>query len=129
MHRMQVHAARPSISWHIYDWAVNHSDPITRSRFKEFGVLMVMGEDKGCLENGGLWIYLPMHYNTTKNSTGGEILLVQSIQLKTNVTYPIGIFAGMHFCKLLTPARVMEWIYVDSLRAYYTLADHQPTKR
>ena len=111
-----------------YDWAVNHTDPKTRSRFREFGVPMVMGEDKGCLENGGLWIYLPMHYNTTKNSTGGEILLVQSIQLKTNVTYPIGIFAGMHFCKLLTPARAMEWIYVDSLRAYYTLAAHQPTK-
>ena len=109
-----------------YDWAVNHTDPKTRSRFREFGVPMVMGEDKGCLENGGLWIYLPMHYNTTKNSTGGEILLVQSIQLKTNVTYPIGIFAGMHFCKLLTPARAMEWIYVDSLRAYYTLALHQP---
>jgi predicted esterase len=111
-----------------YDWAVNHTDPMTRIRFREFGVPMVMGEDKGCLENGGLWIYLPMHYNTTKNSTGGEILLVQSIQLKTNVTYPIGIFAGMHFCKLLTPARAMEWIYVDSLRAYYTLAEHQPTK-
>lgn len=109
-----------------YDWAINHTDPITRRRFSEFGAPMVMGEDKGCLENGGLWIYLPMHYNTTKNSTGGEILIVQSIQLKTNVTYPIGIFAGMHFCKLLTPARAMEWIYVDSLRAYYTLAEHQP---
>ena len=109
-----------------YNWAINHTDPKTRTRFREFGVPMVMGEDKGCLENGGLWIYLPMHYNTTKNSTGGEILLVQSIQLKTNVTYPIGIFAGMHFCKLLTPARAMEWIYVDSLRAHYTLAKHQP---
>lgn len=114
-----------------YDWAVNHTDPSTRSRFVEFGVPMVMGEDKGCLENGGLWIYLPMHYNTTKNSTGGEILIVQSIQLKTNVTYPIDIFAGMHFCKLLTPARAMEWIYVDSLCAYYTLAErqiHQPVQ-
>ena len=104
-----------------YDWAVNHTDPKTLSRFREFGVPMIMGEDKGCLENGGLWIYLPMHYNTTKNSTGGEILVIQSVQLKTDVTYPIGIFAGMHFCKLLTPARAMEWIYVDSLRPYYTL--------
>ena len=106
-----------------YDWAINHTEPKTLSRFRDFGVPIVMGEDKGCLENGGLWIYLPMHYNTTKNSTGGEVLIVQSIQLKTNVTYPISIFAGMHFCKLLTPARAMEWIYVDSLRAYYTLAE------
>ena len=26
--------------------------------------------------------------------------------------------AGYHYCKLLSPARAMEWIYVDGLRAY-----------
>ncbi len=24
--------------------------------------------------------------------------------------------AGFHYCKLLSPARIMEWIYVDGLR-------------
>jgi hypothetical protein len=26
--------------------------------------------------------------------------------------------AGYHYCKLLSPARAMEWIYVDGLRKY-----------
>ena len=110
-----------TINQQTYEWALNNSDPHTLSRFKEYGVAMVMGEDKGCLENGGLWIYLPMDYTTSTNSTGGEILVLQSIQLKTPVTYSIKLFAGMHYCKLLSPARAMEWVYVDGLRRYYTV--------
>ncbi len=112
-----------TVNQQAYDWALKNSDPITLSRFREYGVSMVMGEDKGCLENGGLWIYLPMDYTDGTNSTGGQTLVVQSIQLKTPVTYKIELFAGMHYCKLLSPARAMEWIYVDGLRQYYSLAN------
>ncbi len=93
-----------TINQQAYDWALKNSDPVTQSRFREYGVSMVMGEDKGCLENGGLWIYLPMDYTKGTNSTGGQTLILQSIQLKTPVTYKIGLFAGMHYCKLLSPA-------------------------
>ena len=110
-----------TINQQAYDWALKNSDPVTLSRFKEHGVAMVMGEDKGCLKNGGLWIYLPMDYTVGTNSTGGEIVTIQSIQMKTAVTYSIGIFAGMHYCKLLSPSRAMEWLYMDGLRRYYTV--------
>lgn len=103
-----------------YDWALNHSDSISRDRFEKFGIPIVMGEDKGCWHNGGLWIYLPMSY--MYNNSTKEVLTVSSIQLKTDVTYPIGMFAGMHFCKLLSPAKAMEWIYVDGLRERYSLS-------
>ena len=110
-----------TINQQVYNWALENSGPITVSRFKEFGVQFVMGEDRGCLDNGGLWIYLPMVYSQSKNSTGGDIVIVESIQMKTPVTYKIGIFAGMHYCKLLSPARAMEWMYVDGLRKYYSI--------
>ena len=33
--------------------------------------------------------------------------------------------AGMHYCKLLSPARAIEWMYVDGLRLHHSLASQQ----
>ena len=112
-----------TINQQAYDWALDRSGKRTVSRFKAFGAPLVMGEDEGCAENGGIWIYKPMSYKYTTNSAGGQVLELSSVQLKTPVDYLIGIFAGIHYCKLLSPARAMEWIYVDSLRDYYTSND------
>jgi len=35
--------------------------------------------------------------------------------MRTPVDYPISAAAGFHYCKLLSPYKAMEWIYVDSL--------------
>lgn len=109
------------INQFAFDWALNRSDEAARNRFNKFGVPVVMGEDVGCYHNGGLWIYLPMKYAQTQASNAST-LEVSSIQLKTDVSYPIGMFQGMHFCKLFSPAKAMEWIYVDGLRAGYSLS-------
>lgn len=98
------------------------ADSVTKTRFMKYGSPMEMGEDQGCMHNGGLWIYLPMKYSWRKGSSGENTLVLSSVQLSTEVTYPIGIFAGMHYCKLLSPARVMEWVYVDGLREKYSLS-------
>ena len=116
-----------TINQHAYDWALNRSSNATRERFHKFGIPIVMGDDQGCFHNGGLWIYLPMKYSLTREQDSGTVrLAVSSIQLKTDVKYPIGMFQGMHFCKLLSPAKVMEWVYVDGLRAHYSLSGNWP---
>jgi len=35
--------------------------------------------------------------------------------MRTPINYPISEAAGFHYCKLLSPFRALEWIYVDSL--------------
>ena len=54
-----------------------------------------------------------------EQDTNGEkevSLEVTSAILLTNSSPEIFDIAGYHYCKLLSPARAMEWIYVDSLR-------------
>lgn len=35
--------------------------------------------------------------------------------MRTPTDYPIGSAAGFHYCKVLSPFRVLEWMYTDSL--------------
>ena len=49
------------------------------------------------------------------------LLHIQSTAMVTDVTahiYPDS--AGFHYCKLLSPAKALEWMYVDGLRLNYS---------
>lgn len=46
-----------------------------------FGVQMVMEDDEGPYNNGGIWIYKPMSYTKGTNATGGEVIEVRSLVL------------------------------------------------
>jgi hypothetical protein len=36
--------------------------------------------------------------------------------MRTPVDFWIPLSAAFHYCKLLSPARAMEWLYVDSIK-------------
>jgi hypothetical protein len=78
----------------------------------------VFGADKESL-NGGSWIIDPLHYEADSEAN------TMTLTSKTTVTDQselVPIFKSMHYCKLLSPFRAMEWIYIDSLYAKQSLA-------
>ena len=104
-----------------WQWALNNAEESVRKRFEASGEPFVMVDDKEAPIGlkGPQWIEKTLVYNRVNNGKNGQSHIeVQSW------TFVVGDFpvhskylpTGMHYCKLLSPARAMEWIYTDSLR-------------
>ena len=85
--------------------ALTRSSPAARDRYKTRGRPMIF-EDDNVVSFGFLWALTPL--NTRKDADG---LHVKAIARVTPAS-------GLHYCKVITPYRAMEWINIDSLRKY-----------
>jgi hypothetical protein len=94
------------------NWALANASPEALERYNSVGKKLVIGDDKGPYNAGPLWIWTYMAYKDNKDKTE---TLVQSPMMRTPTNYFIGAAAGFHYCKVLSPFRAMEWIYVDAL--------------
>ena len=111
-----------SINQAAYDWALKTASSKARDRFLKHGQPYVFAEDKksGFGITGPTWIHdalsftpsqdkktvtVQSHYFPLKNKNLGDVPFIQTV--------------GYHYCKLLSPARAMEWIYVDGLKEFY----------
>ena len=92
-------------------WALDHAGPSALARFNKIGEPLTFGNDLGPYNAGPLWIYNPLKYEDSKTAMN-----IQSPMMHTPLDYGIKAAAGFHYCKLLSPARAMEWIYIDGLR-------------
>ena len=52
------------------------------------------------------------------NSTTPGRVWVNSTGFTTPLPFFLPVSGGFHYCLLLSPARAIEWIYVDSLRTF-----------
>lgn len=113
-----------------YVWALQHADASVRARFEAEGEPFVMVDDKPASIGitGPQWIKDELVYTrksgTSSSSSGsaaGSHIEIQSWQFvvgnTNNGKLPWLFPVGMHYCKFLSPARAMEWIYTDGLRA------------
>lgn len=71
-----------------------------------------MGADKGPYNAGPLWIWQYLSYEDNASKTEETIA---SPMMRTPTDYLIADAAGFHYCKVLSPFRAIEWIYIDSL--------------
>ena len=109
------------------DWAMKKANPKTLHRYMATGVQLVMGDDLGPYSGGPGWIWTKLEFK--KNATASDIetsgsnaelsrkiVSVRSPSFRSPVDFWIKASAGFHYCKILSPARALEWIYTDSLK-------------
>jgi len=93
-------------------WAYERLSPAAKSNYDQFGQKYQTGDDMGPYNAGPLWIWHYMNYTTSDDK---KTVTVQSPMMRTPTDYFIGSAAGFHYCKVLSPFSVLEWMYTDSL--------------
>jgi len=111
-----------------YEWALSKADERSRARYEKYGQPFTFGAD---IAKSGGPLFLDAGIVYKDNGDAG--VEISSPMQKTEIDYwkkhfgPIprpsavpdpGCF---HYCKLLSPARAMEWIYNDGLRRHMPL--------
>ncbi|UJR31384.1 hypothetical protein I4U23_018878 [Adineta vaga] len=104
------------INQHALDWALENAGYGSKERYEKKGKKMLIGDDIGPLNAGPLWIWTPLKYDLGTDSQGRSVVTVRSPTLRLPKDYPVSTVAGFHYCKLLSPARALEWIYIDSVK-------------
>jgi hypothetical protein len=83
-----------------------------RERFQRSGVGLLMADDATAI-NGGSWIWQPLAYRPIQRDGKIVGVTVRSQMIRNKNDFAVNIFAGLHYCKLLSPARALEWLYTD----------------
>jgi hypothetical protein len=116
-----------------YQWAQQNAGSTTANRFSKYGQKYVFADDIP-KAGGPLFIDSRLQFNQIKDATGENVVSLAAPMQKTEIDYwekhfgPIPRPSGIpdpgcfHYCKLLSPARAIEWIYVDSLRLKRSLS-------
>jgi hypothetical protein len=100
-----------------WDWALDNADADVKARFEKSGEPFVMVDDVEAPIglSGPEWIKKELVYTRNEESKSVEVqswmFVVGESPIKSKY-----LPTGMHYCKLLSPARCMEWIYTDGLR-------------
>jgi len=105
----------------IIDDALSHASPAALDRYHKYAKQYVAGDDKATSSGPG---FLTGHISFEES---GDQMLVKSPLLKTDINYWRDTFhiprpsyipdpGCYHYCKILSPARVMEYVYVNGIR-------------
>jgi len=99
------------VNQEVLDWAMSVAGTDALSNYDTYGQKLEMGQDKEAI-NGGTWIIQDLEFKKVKGDDSK--IEVISVSLPIPETAIVPIFRSMHYCKMLSPFRALEWIYVDS---------------
>jgi hypothetical protein len=133
---VQMHAGVPNPNFHNLDEDSVHCQRINNAslalglsmvskealdRYNKLGNKLVMGIDEGPYNIGPLWLwtYISLTPNADKTQT-----VVRAPMMYTPTDYWESQVRGFHYCKVFSPYRVIEWVYVDSLYDHDSRAHH-----
>jgi hypothetical protein len=102
------------INLDAYKWALSNAASATAVRFQNIGQSLEFGEDSVTV--AGIYPLWDLASLSFKENTSNGKMTVVSPAIAYSTSIPLT--GGYHDCKLLSPARAMEWIYVDGLRAH-----------
>lgn len=92
------------------DVVLNEISDSVRERYEQYGQKLEFVEDT-VSESGITWVNQGIIYTNTTDT-----YQVSSRVLVSPVDFLVKEAAGMLYCKLMSPARILEWILVDSLK-------------
>lgn len=98
-------------------YALDHAPARVRERYIERGIKLRAGKD---IEhtNGPSWIWSHLDFSKEGDCDDEDepCRIIDSHRMTTEVDHPVPFVGGKLYCKLLSPARVLDWMYTDSLR-------------
>jgi len=92
------------------EWGLKNADKDAMAHYAKYGKKLVMGEDIKVIA-GPQWIWGYMKYDDNKDKTETT---VHAYTMRTPMDYFMAEERNYHYCKLLSPYRALEWIYIDS---------------
>jgi len=134
--QIQQHTGRPDANFTLTDGDKTHCKKINQAsldlglsmvsaealaRYNKLGKKLVMGDDEGPYNAGPLWIWDYMKYTDNEDKTQ---TLVNAPYMATPTDYWEPQVQGFHYCKVLSPYKVVEWVYVDALYDRDSRAHH-----
>jgi len=92
---------------------LNATWPQALLRNSKFGGGFVLDDDK-MVGSGPVWVAEGLQFARENGSTDATVVSVGIVTSLSSFIYP-----GSHYCKLLSPARAVEWLQTISLRNRY----------
>lgn len=105
-----------SLNQETIQWAFENAPPVVRERYVSRGKQLTVGSD--IHHNAGpSWIWTSLNFGKHQEcGLENECVVIDSHTMATPLDHPVPFAGGKLYCKILSAARVLDFMYTDALR-------------